>query len=61
MWPMGFWGRRVGAEVQVLDGEGNVIAITGRNYKIQGSGWQPQGGGGDVFITCGEVIPAGSG
>ena len=34
MWPVGFTGRRVGAEVEVLDAQGNVKATTGRTYHI---------------------------
>jgi hypothetical protein len=34
MWPFGYTGRRVGAEVEVLDADGNVKATTGRVYSI---------------------------
>jgi hypothetical protein len=34
MWPVGFTARRVGGEVKVLDGAGNVRATTGRLYHI---------------------------
>ena len=34
MWPIGFTARRAGAEVEVLDAEGNVRATTGRIYHI---------------------------
>ena len=34
MWPIGFTGRRVGVDVQVLDAEGRVRATTGRVYHI---------------------------
>ena len=34
MWPIGFTARRAGAEVEVLDADGNVRATTGRIYHI---------------------------
>jgi len=34
MWPVGFTGRRVGGQVEVLDAQGNVKATTGRTYHI---------------------------
>lgn len=34
MWPVGYTARRVGTEVMVLDGDGNVKATTGRTYHI---------------------------
>ena len=34
MWPAGYTARRVGTEVVVLDGDGNVKATTGRTYHI---------------------------
>ena len=34
MWPVGWTGRRVGFEVEVLDGAGTVRAITGRRYRF---------------------------
>jgi hypothetical protein len=34
MWPVGFTGRRDGAEVEVLDAGGNVVATTGRTYHL---------------------------
>jgi len=34
MWPMGFTGERVGAEIHVRDGAGKVVATTGREYFI---------------------------
>ena len=39
MWWPGFTGRRVGSEVEVLDPEGNVVAITGKRYRIHGGSW----------------------
>ena len=40
MWPPGFTARRVGSEVQVLDGLGRVVATTGQTYEIDGGGDQ---------------------
>src|SRR6187431_1308258 len=34
MWPDGYIGRRAGAEVEVLDADGDVRATTGRFYRI---------------------------
>ena len=34
MWPMGFTGLGVGAEVEVLNSAGKVVATTGRRYFI---------------------------
>jgi hypothetical protein len=34
MWPMGFTGRHVGSEVEVLDPKGNVLATTGKTYHM---------------------------
>jgi hypothetical protein len=34
MWPVGWTGRRVGFEVEVLDDTGKVRAITGKRYKF---------------------------
>jgi hypothetical protein len=36
MWPGGYTGRRVGVEVQVLNEAGDVVATTGRRYRIDG-------------------------
>jgi hypothetical protein len=35
-WPPGFTGRRSGSEVEVLDPQGNAVAITGRSYQFWG-------------------------
>jgi hypothetical protein len=35
-WRPGFSARRAGAEVEVLDPTGRVVAITGRTYRIAG-------------------------
>ena len=37
IWPMSWSARRsAGGEVEVLDGDGTVVATTGRSYKIGG-------------------------
>ena len=36
MWPLGFTGRRVGSEVEVVDPDGKVVATTGRTYNFRG-------------------------
>lgn len=35
-WPFGYTGRRRGAEVEVLDSAGNVVAVTGTRVSIGG-------------------------
>ena len=42
-WRPGFTARRLGSEVEVLDQEGKVVAITGRSYRIPG-GYVSAGG-----------------
>ena len=37
-WPAGYTARRNGSEVDVLDGEGRVVATTGNSYTLQGGG-----------------------
>jgi hypothetical protein len=55
MWWPTFTGRRLGNEVSVLDPDGNVVAMTGRRYRITGS-FEEVG-----FVACGdEVSPEGS-
>jgi hypothetical protein len=49
MWRPSFTARRVGSEVVVLDPNGNVVAVTGRRYNIEG-GHVPAG-----FFACGFV------
>jgi len=49
MWPLGFTGRRAGSEVEVLDPTGDVVATTGRNYRLDGGFW------GEGFSACGAV------
>jgi hypothetical protein len=48
-WPT-FTGRRLGDEVTVLGPDGNVVAMTGRRYRIQGS-FEEVG-----FIACGDEV-----
>lgn len=52
MWPLGFSGRRVGSEVEVLDPDGMVVATTGRPYNLRGgfAHEDPR-----VFWACGGV------
>jgi hypothetical protein len=49
MWPLGFTGRREGSEVVVLDPTGDVVATTGRTYRLDGGYW------GEGFSACGAV------
>jgi hypothetical protein len=54
IWPEGFTGRRVGSEVMVLDRGGQVVAITGRVYDIEGGHWT-HASGVSGFVSCGFV------
>jgi hypothetical protein len=36
VWRPGFTGRRSGSEVQVVDPQGNVVAVTGHKYRLNG-------------------------
>jgi len=49
-WRPGFTARRVGAEVEVLDPDGNAVALTGRSYRIAGGYVH------DEFWACDFVI-----
>ena len=51
MWPTGFTGRRSGSEVEVLDRQGQVVARTGSNWRLQG-GYE-----GDYWLTCAMIPP----
>jgi hypothetical protein len=59
-WGSGYTARRDGSEVSVLDPDGNVVATTGKKYRIEGgfqSSYQfnpplPV----DVFFACGSGI-----
>ena len=55
MWRPGYFGKRVGSEVEVHDQNGVPIATTGRSYQIAGgySGENPR-----AFVACGFVNPA---
>jgi len=60
-WRPGYTARRVGSEVQVLDPDGKVVAITGRRYRIaggyqNGDQFEPQLPVG-VFWACDFVNP----
>ena len=48
-WPSGYTGRRAGAEVEVLDPEGNVVLKTGGRYKVS-----PREVDGE-FVACGAI------
>ena len=52
MWRPGLTARRVGSEVEVVDEAGNVVAITGHTYRIDGGyvGEDPR-----VFWACDGV------
>jgi hypothetical protein len=63
-WPSGFTGRRVGSEVEVLDPQGTVVAVTGHNYWIGGAYARPASVGSfpgvpasGAWLTCGDVTP----
>jgi hypothetical protein len=47
-WPK-YTGRRAGSEVEVLDPDGNVVATTGRRYRILAA--FPMDAG---FVACGD-------
>jgi hypothetical protein len=54
MWPLGYTGRQVGSEVEILDATGKVRARTGNIYQIQGGygAHDP-----DAFVACGYILP----
>jgi hypothetical protein len=63
-WSSGFTARRLGPEVVVLDPHGNVVAVTGRNYRIAG-GYVAAGGSSGinwpdlpvgVFLACSFAV-----
>jgi hypothetical protein len=58
-WRPGFSGRRAGSELEVLDPAGNVVAVTGRDYVIQGGGVTRENWPGlpttGAFWACGFV------
>jgi hypothetical protein len=59
-WRPGFTARRAGSEVEVLDRDGNVVAITGQRYSIEGgfvTDWPQQSPAASTFWACGDVHP----
>jgi hypothetical protein len=62
-WRPGFTARRLGTEVEVLDPNGRVVAITGRSYLIPGGYVNAGGSSGlnwpdlpvGVFWACGAL------
>jgi hypothetical protein len=64
-WRPGFIARRSGSEVEVLDPQGNAVAITGRSYRLDGGYLQADGSSGfkwpelptRVFWACDSVTP----
>lgn len=61
-WRPGFTARRVGSEVEVLAPDGDVVAVSGKNYRLEGAqvgpGPEMQGWPGlavRVFWACGRV------
>jgi hypothetical protein len=60
-WRPGFTARPVGPEVEVLDPEGNVVAVTGHSYRISGGYVGPDSSGSwpglkvGVFWACDSV------
>jgi hypothetical protein len=63
-WPMDFAAVRLaGGEVAVVDGAGNLVAVTGRKYRLKGE-WLVAGSIGgpnfpsrwiDAFYACGAI------
>ena len=53
MWPHGFTARRAGLEVEVVNLQGKVVALTGRRYTIYGQA-APIG----MWSACPDVTPA---
>ncbi len=49
-WPIGFTGRRVSGEVEVVDSRGNVVTRTGTRVDMSG-GYHNDGS----FLACGDV------
>jgi hypothetical protein len=60
-WRLGFTGRRVGSEIEVLDPKGNVVATTGHMYRIAGGYVSPVTfpnlPANGMFWACDFVIP----
>lgn len=61
MWRPGFSSRQAGSEVEVLDPDGEVVATTGRSYRIAGGYVDHDLPGGGlpirVFWACDFVLP----
>ena len=63
-WRPGFTARRSGSEVEVLDPQGNVVAMTGRSYRFSGGLVSAGGSSGlewpelakTVIWACGDPI-----
>ena len=69
VWRRGFTGRRSGSEVQVVDPQGNVVAVTGHAYRFNGGYVLTNGGNTSnnadfdwsglpvprAFFSCGRV------
>ena len=49
-WPVGWTGRQVGSEVEVLNQSGEVKARTGSRVSLMGGYWTD-----GSFLTCGPV------
>jgi hypothetical protein len=56
-WRPGFTGQRVGAQVEVLDSQGHVVAVTGQSYSIDGGSIPWQGFPDGVFWACDALRP----
>jgi len=50
-WPRGYTARRSGSEVEVLAGNGEVVARTGGRYRLQG-GYEDH-----AWLTCAMIPP----
>jgi len=48
IWPRDYVGRIVGDRIELLDGDGRVLARTGDRIGITGDAF----GTGDVFVVC---------
>jgi hypothetical protein len=49
-WPSGFTGRYAGGEIEVVDADGHVVAVTGKRYELIGVGVDV--GGTQAFGAC---------
>jgi hypothetical protein len=50
-WPVGYVGRPIGGEIEVLDSHGNVVAVTGVRRQL-GGGHTDDG----IWDTCEGII-----